>query len=68
MTVVNVLICTTIAISMLMVFIELGYYKWFALIIALFIGVGTHGWLIFNHKIRHYIKEISHESYSKEVR
>jgi hypothetical protein len=57
MTLVNVFICTTMAIVALLEFISISHNKWLSFIVALLIGVGTYTWIAFNHKIRNYIKE-----------
>lgn len=56
LTFANVLIGFTVSGVALIQLLASGYNKYFALLVAILVAIAVHLYIIFNHKIRAYIK------------
>lgn len=56
-TIVNVFISFTTAGVVLIQLLAAGHNKYLSLGAALLVAIGVHAWIVFNHKLRNYIKD-----------
>lgn len=60
MTFINVFICFTVAGTVMLELLAAGggnKHPYFVLGVAILVAIGTHCWIVFNHKLRAYIKQ-----------
>jgi succinate dehydrogenase hydrophobic anchor subunit len=60
-TFINVFICFTTAGVILIQLLAAGYNKYLSLGVALLVAIGCHAWIVYNHKLRDYIKSKEQE-------
>jgi hypothetical protein len=56
-TFINVFISFTVSASVMMILLDSNIYKPLCLGLAILTAIGTHGWIMFNHKLRAYIEQ-----------